>query len=417
MVPASKSLTNRYLLLAGLAEAPCVVVNPLVSRDSALMLAGLEALGARTEAVPDWEASGEDAVRLTPLTAGAEPASVDCGLAGTVMRFLPAVAALSGRRVRFDGDPEAKVRPMGAVLDGLRALGVSVTEEGAAGHLPFTVWAAQGITGGEVTIDASASSQFVSGLLLAAPRMAEGLTLRHSGTQVPSLEHVQMTLAVLAELGVQVSSPEPYTWRVEPGPIAPFTVRVEPDLSNAGPFLCAAAVTGGEVSMPGWPLQSTQIGRRWTQLLADFGCQVELVPTSDSTGTLTVRGPQQLSSPGTVDGTAELTPTVAALAALCRGETTFTSIGHLRGHETDRISALVNEIRRLGGEAEETADGFRVLSPVSRAAVVRSYADHRMATFGAVVGLAVSGVAVEDISCTAKTMPDFPDRWSALVHA
>ncbi|TLP94064.1 3-phosphoshikimate 1-carboxyvinyltransferase [Nesterenkonia salmonea] len=416
-VPASKSLTNRYLLLAALAEAPSVVVNPLASRDSALMLSALHALGAQVEAITDWEGSGEDAVRVTPLTRGSEPVTVDCGLAGTVMRFLPAVAALSPGRVQFDGDPEAKVRPMGAVLEGLRALGVRITEGGTPGHLPFTVDSAQGLEGGEVTIDASQSSQFVSGLLLAAPRMSAGLTLHHSGTQVPSLEHVEMTLKVLADLGVEVSSPTPFTWRVEPGPIPPFTVRVEPDLSNAGPFLCAAAVTGGGVTMPGWPLESTQIGRRWPQLLTDFGCQVTLTPTSEMSGSLTVKGPERLTSPGTVDGTAELTPTVAALAALCSEETKFTSVGHLRGHETNRIAALVNEVRRLGGAAEETDDGFRLLSRVKRGDVVLSYADHRMATFGAVLGLAIPGVVVEDIGSTAKTMPDFPDRWSALVEA
>lgn len=419
-VPASKSLTNRYLLLAALAEGPSTVVNPLDSRDSQLMLKALESLGAKVERISDFS-GGEHAVRITPLHLSTNgEVSIHCGLAGTVMRFLPAVAALTGRQVQFDGDPEARVRPMGAVLEGLRDLGVKITAEGQPGFLPFTVQAGSGLDGGEVTIDASASSQFVSGLLLAAARMPQGLTLRHSGTQVPSLEHVEMTLQVLAELGVAVSSPAPYTWRVEPGPIPAFTVRVEPDLSNAGPFLCAAAVTGGEVTMPGWPLHSTQIGRRWADshgggLLADFGCEVALSPTSESTATLRVRGPERLTSPGVVDGVAELTPTVAALAALCPEETKFTSVGHLRGHETDRIAALVSEIRRLGGQAEETEDGFRVLSPITHGDVVRSYADHRMATFGAVLGLRQTGVTVEDIGCTAKTMPDFPQRWVDLV--
>lgn len=422
-VPASKSLTNRYLLLAALASGSSTVVNPLESRDSRLMLAGLESLGAHAQYIADWENTGEAAVLMAPLKLDDASAavSVDCGLAGTVMRFLPAVAALTGRGVHFDGDPEARLRPMGAVLEGLRALGVAIDDAESADYLPFTVTSSGGVEGGDITIDASASSQFVSGLLLAAPRFRKGLTLRHSGTQVPSLEHVEMTVKVLAELGVVVSSPEPYTWRVEPGPIAPFTVRVEPDLSNAGPFLCAAAVTGGEVTMRGWPLQSTQIGRRWPQLLADFGCEVNMVAEpalaegAPGTATLTVRGPRKLTSPGVVDGTAELTPTVAALAALCQDETKFTSVAHLRGHETDRLAALVAEIHRLGGGARETDDGFIVLSPVTKPAQVRSYADHRMATFGAVLGLAVAGVEIEDIGCTAKTMPDFPQLWTALV--
>ncbi|WP_211358971.1 3-phosphoshikimate 1-carboxyvinyltransferase [Nesterenkonia populi] len=417
-VPASKSLTNRFLLLAGLGTGPATVVNPLRSRDSELMLSALQALGAEVEWLPDAE--GEEAVQVSPIMVGADdagaPLEVHCGLAGTVMRFVPAAAALTGRSVRFDGDPEALVRPMGAVLDGLRALGAEIEEHGEPGFLPFTVRSPAGeITGGEVTIDASSSSQFVSGLLLAAPRFREGLTLHHSGTQVPSLEHVEMTLKALEELGVVVSSPSPYAWRVEPGAIPPFTARMEPDLSNAGPFLCAAAVSGGEVSMPGWPLESTQIGRRWPQLLRDFGCRAELTPTSETTGTLTVRGPETLVSPGVVDGTAELTPTVAALAAAAEGETKFTSVQHLRGHETDRIAALVAEIRRLGGAAQETADGFRVTSPVRHGGLVHAYADHRMATFGAVLGLVVDGVQVDDIAATSKTMPDFPDRWTALI--
>ncbi|TDS85742.1 3-phosphoshikimate 1-carboxyvinyltransferase [Nesterenkonia aurantiaca] len=451
-VPGSKSLTNRYLLLAALADGPSLVINPLHSRDSRLMLDALAALGCTVEHFPDWENSGVPAVRISPLPAGSgrldSPHSrradspgfavgdgvegteegtgegtgelrIDCGLAGTVMRFMPAVAALSGARVHFDGDPEARVRPMGAVQHGLRDLGVEITGPGAPapgqeGHLPFTVQAPQGITGDQITIDASASSQFVSGLLLAAARMPHGLTLRHVGESVPSLEHVEMTLQVLTEVGVQVSSPAKHTWRVEPGEIPAFSVRVEPDLSNAGPFLCAAAVTGGEVSMRGWPITSTQIGRRWTELLPAFGAEVITEPETATTVTLRVRG-AQLRTPGTVDGTAELTPTVAALAALCHEPTRFTSVGHLRGHETDRIAALVAEIRRLGGSAEETEDGFKVTAPVTHGGLVRSYADHRMATFGAVLGLVLEGVEVEDISCTAKTMPDFPQLWAGLL--
>lgn len=427
-VPGSKSLTNRYLLLAALAEGPSLVINPLRSRDSRLMLDALAALGCTVEHFPDWENSGVPAVRISPLPAGSHPLDsreraeglrIDCGLAGTVMRFMPGVAALTGARVHFDGDPEARVRPMGAVQHGLRDLGVEITGPGAPapgqeGHLPFTVHAPQGITGDQITIDASASSQFVSGLLLAAARMPHGLTLRHVGDSVPSLEHVEMTLQVLAEVGVQVSSPAQHTWRVEPGEIPAFSVRVEPDLSNAGPFLCAAAVTGGEVSMRGWPITSTQIGRRWTELLPAFGAEIVTEPETETTVTLRVRG-AQLRTPGTVDGTAELTPTVAALAALCHGPTQFTSVGHLRGHETDRIAALVAEIRRLGGSAEETGDGFKVTAPVAHGGLVRSYADHRMATFGAVLGLVLEGVEVEDISCTAKTMPDFPQLWAGLL--
>ena len=401
------------------------------------MLQALRALGARVEHIEDWEDTGEPAVRITPLPVaedgpGELPAvSIDCGLAGTVMRFLPPVAALTGRMVDFDGDPEARIRPMAAVLDGLSALGVRIEDPSAPDGgfpetLPFTVHAQGGVRGGEIAVDASGSSQFVSGLLLAAPLMPEGLTLRHTGAQVPSLEHVAMTVQVLREVGVVVDDSVAGRWRVSPGRPRAFTVRVEPDLSNAGPFLAAAAATGGEVSVPGWPVESTQIGRRWQQLLPQFGAEVVTTPettagSSGQTVTLTVRGARdeqghpRVLSPGTVDGTAELTPTVAALAALAQEPTTFTSVAHLRGHETDRIAALVTELRRLGAEAEETQDGLRILSPVAQGATVHSYADHRMATFAAVIGLRQSGVEIEDIACTAKTMPTFPQLWSELV--
>ncbi|WP_261623154.1 3-phosphoshikimate 1-carboxyvinyltransferase [Nesterenkonia marinintestina] len=438
VVPPSKSLTNRLLLLAALADGPSTVVNPLDSRDSRLMLEALRTLGADVTHIDDWEATGEPAVRITPLPApalGADlpPLTIDCGLAGTVMRFLPAVAALTGRTVRFDGDPEARVRPMGTVLRALADLGAEVTGEPigdpratAPSTLPFTLRASGGLPGGEVRVDASGSSQFVSGLLLAAPLMPEGLTVRHIGDDVPSAEHVAMTVDVLRDLGAAVDDSVPQCWRVSPGRPQAFTRRVEPDLSNAGPFLAAAALTGGEVSVPGWPVRSTQIGRRWTEILPRFGAEVDTAPEPSAgqggaTVTLTVRGARDaegapvVTSPGTVDGTAELTPTVAALAALAQGPTTFTSVAHLRGHETDRIAALVTELRRLGARAEETPDGLSVLSPVDRGGTVRSYADHRMATFGAVVGLRLDHVSVEDIGCTAKTMPTFAQLWTDLV--
>lgn len=402
-----------------------MVINPLVSRDAQLMLQALTALGATVEQLPAEPGTGEPAVKISGLHypgSGPETASVDCGLAGTVMRFMPTVAAITGVKTHFDGDPAARARPMSASLEGLRALGVDISEDAEPGRLPFTVHAPAGVTGGAVTIDASDSSQFVSGLLLSAARFSEGLTLRHDGAQVPSMEHIEMTLKVLEEVGVRAWSPAPFTWQVEPGGVSAFTARVEPDLSNAGPFLCAAAVTGGRVSIPGWPLESTQIGRRWVSLLEAFGCRTSLTPDQGpasagaSSATLTVEGPETLHSPGVIDGTAELTPTVAALAALCPEETVFTGVQHLRGHETDRIAALVTEIQRLGGQARETEDGFIVSSPITHGGVVHSYADHRMATFGAVLGLAQSGVLVEDIECTSKTMPDFSQRWESMLR-
>jgi 3-phosphoshikimate 1-carboxyvinyltransferase len=411
-VPGSKSLTNRYLLLAALAEAPTVLRAPLHSRDSRLMAQALRALGTeiRSVAAHGGPAEGGADLLVTPAPLRG-PAEIDCGLAGTVMRFLPPVAALALGDSVLDGDPRAQERPMGPVITALRDLGVHVTEEGRPGHLPITVHGTGAVTGGEVGIDASASSQFVSGLLLAAPRFARGLTLRHTGGRLPSEPHIAMTVEVLRGRGVVVDDSVPGTWRVGPGPVAGGEVDVEPDLSNAGPFLAAALVSGGSVRVPGWPASTTQAGDLLRGILERMGARVEL----DEGGLL-------VTGTGVVHGLdvdlrdgGELAPTVAALAALADSPSRLRGIAHLRGHETDRIAALTTEIVRLGGDAEETEDGLVIRPAALHGATVHTYEDHRMATFAAVVGLRVPGVAVENVATTAKTLPDFPARWAEMV--
>lgn len=423
-VPGSKSLTNRWLLLAALAEGPSTLRGVLDSRDSRLMLAALETLGAHVR----W--TGPDTVQITPLPHRHEVGSVaiDCGLAGTVMRFVPAVAALTSGTITFDGDPEARVRPMAPVLDALRQLGVRIeTPSGPADHLPstlpFTIQGRGSLQGGRAEIDASGSSQFVSALLLAAPRFTEGLHLVLTGESVASPEHIGMTVSVLRQAGVEVDDSVPGQWRVSPGRIQGLDITVEPDLSNAGPFLAAAVVTGGTVRIPDWPLQTTQIGDRWRDILPRFGATVDFTQDTESTGTLTVTGSTDASGrptihgPGEISGTAELAPTVAALCLLAEGPAALTGIGHLRGHETDRLAALAAETARIGGSVQEQPDRLD-FSPVPRdslhAKVMDTYQDHRMATFAAVVGLAVEGVEIRDVATTAKTMPDFPQMWTAL---
>ena len=435
-LPGSKSLTNRHLVLAAVAQGPSTLRGALVSRDSALMRGALEALGARFEELPDG------GLRVHPLPVG-EPlaleATVDCGLAGTVMRFVPFVAALRPGRVRFDGDAGARVRPMAPVLDALRQLGVTVHEEGEPGLLPFTVdtpadaaTVAAGVGFGEgappvAAVDAGASSQFLSGALLAAAAMPRGLCLRHTGAAVPSPEHVAMTVAVLHSLGVAAEQTAPGAWTVESGGIAAHEAAIEPDLSNAGPFLAAAVVTGGSVTVPDWPTRTTQIGDRWRRILPGFGASVALTVdrTDRSRATLTVTGAvgedgtPRVTGAGEVADTAELAPTVAALALLAEGPTRLTGIGHLRGHETDRLAALTAEAARFGVRVEEEdgalgfpgTDASGPLTP----ALARTYHDHRMATFAAVVGLRVPGTRVVDVATTAKTMPDFPALWTDLV--
>lgn len=415
-VPGSKSLTNRYLLLAALAQGPSRLRSPLDSRDSGLMMTALEQLGAGFTEVQGTGSFGSDVV-VTPIAFNNDGGQrkrlqVNCGLAGTVMRFVPPVAALLAADVAFDGDPHARKRPMGPIIDGLRGLEIDVDDDGSA-SLPFTVHGTGSVAGGPLVVDASASSQFVSALLLAAPRFSDGLQLRHQGPPVPSLPHVDMTVSVLREAGIDVSAPADNQWQVKAGAIDGFDVDIEPDLSNAGPFLAAAVVTGGTVIVPGWPETTTQGGNHWRHILTAFGGQVEY-----DDGRLRVTGP------GSVNGVdldlseaGELAPTAAAVAALATTPSRLRGISHLRGHETDRLAALVAEINRLGGDAAETSDGITINPAALHGGLFHTYEDHRMATAGAIIGLVVDGVEVENIATTAKTMPEFTRMWQRMLEA
>ncbi|MDQ0677823.1 3-phosphoshikimate 1-carboxyvinyltransferase [Arthrobacter pascens] len=411
-VPGSKSLTNRFLVLAALADGPSRLRAPLHSRDSALMIEALRKLGATITEVPGDGAFGPD-LEVIPLSqeVPSPRTRIDCGLAGTVMRFVPPLAALRNGVSVFDGDPHARERPMGTIIEALKALGVPVAGEdgGTPASLPFAVEGTGEVQGGHLVIDASASSQFVSALLLVGARFTEGLHLEHVGKPVPSLDHINMTVAVLRGAGVSVDDSVPNHWVVAPGPIRAFDQRIEQDLSNAGPFLAAALASGGTVRIPGWPADTTQVGDLWRSILADMGAEVSLVD-----GVLTVTGGSEIKGADFAE-TSELAPTVAALCALATGPSRLSGIAHLRGHETDRLAALVTEINRLGGDAEETSDGLVIRPAKLHAGVVHSYADHRMATAGAILGLAVEGIQVQNIATTAKTMPDFPRLWADML--
>jgi len=396
-VPGSKSITNRALVLAALADGPSRLRGALVSRDTELMASALRSLGCTVEL----------GAAVVPAALRG-PAEVDCGLAGTVMRFVPPLAALAAGAVRFDGDLRARTRPMSTVLAALHALGVDI--DGAA--LPFTVHGTGIVPGGEVVLDASASSQFVSGLLLSGARYTHGLTVRHEGKPIPSQPHLEMTVDMLRAVGVEVDDSEPDVWRVQAGPVRAHEWDVEPDLSNATPFLAAAAVTGGVVVVPGWPSVTRQAGDAIRGILEQLGCTVTLDEE------LTVTGPDRLAGVDLdLHDVGELTPTVAALAAAADGPSWLRGIAHLRGHETDRLAALATELTALGCGAEETDDGLHITPAALHATdrPWRSYADHRMATAGAVLGLVVPGVIVDDISATAKTLPDFAGRWARML--
>ncbi|HXR68612.1 MAG TPA: 3-phosphoshikimate 1-carboxyvinyltransferase [Dermatophilaceae bacterium] len=411
-LPGSKSLTNRYLVLAALADGTSRLRAPLRSRDTLLMAAGLRCLGATITDLPDSSSNDTDCDDWMVTSASLSgAASVDCGLAGTVMRFLPPVAALADGPVAFYGDSHASSRPMAQVIDSLRALGARIEDDGR-GTLPFTVHGTGRMPGGPVTLDASASSQFISALLLAGPRFEQGVTVRHEGTPVPSEPHITMTVEVLRDCGVVVDDSEANTWRVEPSQIRPLDVEVEPDLSNAAAFLAAAVVTGGTVRVPGWPESTNQGGDAIRDIFDAMGADVLLERSG-----LTVTGNGRISGLDVdLHDAGELTPVVVAVAALADSPSRIRGIAHLRGHESDRLAALAAEINALGGSVKETGDGLRVTPKPLRGGLFHTYDDHRMAMAGAVLGLRVPGVVIENVETTAKTLPGFADRWGRMVE-
>jgi 3-phosphoshikimate 1-carboxyvinyltransferase len=403
-VPGSKSLTNRALVLAALAtsQGTSTIGGALRSRDTDLMIGALRTLGVTVDG-DDTELTVSGAIAPSP------DARVDCGLAGTVLRFVPPVAALGTHTVVFDGDEQARARPIAPLLDALRGLGVDI--DGNA--LPFSVRGSGTVAGGTVEIDASGSSQFVSGLLLSGAALRDGLTIVHTGESVPSAPHVAMTVAMLRDADVDVDDTQTNRWRVSPGPISARHWVIEPDLSNSVPFLAAAVVSGGLVRIAGWPAVSTQPADTILAILEKLGSVVR-----HSLSYLEVHGAKTYGGFDVdLHEVGELTPAVAALAALATpgSVSQLTGVAHLRGHETDRLAALSTEINGLGGQCEETPDGLIVTARPLHGGLWRSYADHRMATAGAIVGLRVPGVEVENIGTTAKTLPAFPQMWADML--
>lgn len=393
-------------MLAALSDGPSTVRRALRSRDTLLMAAALTGLGAAVDtAGDDWT--------VTPGPFDRD-AAVDCGLAGTVMRFVPPVAGLSSATISFDGDPHMRSRPIGEVITALRGLGVAIDDDGR-GTLPFTVRGAGAVPGGIVVIDASASSQFVSALLLAGARYDAGVDVRHDGKPVPSQPHIDMTVAMLREHGVEVDDSDANRWAVAPGRVTPVDHLIEPDLSNAAPFLALAAVTGGTVTVRDWPATTTQPGDLLGDLLGRMGCTVS---RRDGAG-LTVTGPAEGAAG--LEGldvdlheAGELTPAVAALCALAGTPSVLRGIAHIRGHETDRLAALAAELGGLGADVAEHADGLTIRPARLHGGLFHTYADHRMAHAGVIVGAAVPGVLVENVTTTSKTFTDFPSFWSGL---
>lgn len=425
-IPGSKSLSNRYLILAALGSKPVTLVGLLRSRDTELMMGALAALGVRCEEDP----AKPTTVTVTPPASGRFHGGTDvyCGLAGTVMRFVPGLALLADGPVRFDGDEQAYARPMKPVLDGLEQLGATVEYHGDIGRLPFTVTpptnTAKPTFAGKtavVSIDSSGSSQFISGLLLVGARLPHGLELHHTGEKTPSLPHIRMTVADLNAAGVRAEADEAArTWRVKAGAVQlPDRVTVEPDLSNAAPFLGAALIAGGTVRVPHWPASTTQPGGLLPGYLERMGAAVSF-PEENGIRYCEVRSDGRIHGLGDFDLTAagEIAPSLAAVLVFADAPTSMVGIGHLRGHETNRLAALAAEITRVGGSAEELSDGLRI-SPVPagqlHGADMETYADHRMATFAAMLGLRILGIRVRNVATTRKTLPDFTGMWATLL--
>ncbi|HCS60800.1 MAG TPA: 3-phosphoshikimate 1-carboxyvinyltransferase [Microbacterium sp.] len=407
-IPGSKSLTNRELIIAAIADGPGRLVGPLHSDDSQRMIEALRSLGVSIEEVPGEGEFGPDLmITPAPLRGGG---TVDCGQAGTVMRFIAPLAGLAAEDVHITAHETALHRPMGAMITALRDLGVDIDDEGTW-SLPFTIRGHGRIRGGRLEIDASASSQFVSGLLLAAPRFDVGLHLIHTGEHLPSLPHIDMTIESLSRRGIRIERPATGEWLVEAGTPRAKEIAIEPDLSNAAPFLAAAMVTGGEVSITGWPLHSTQPGALLADILQAMGAHV-----TRHAGTLTVRAGDTIRGLDLdLSAASELSPTIVGLAAFADAPTTIRGIGHTRMHETDRIAALIGNLTALGGEVEELPDGLRIVPRPLHGGQWSAHHDHRIATTGALIGARVPGVEIDDIGTTAKTLPEFTVLWERML--
>ena len=404
-IPGSKSATNRAFVLAALGDSVSKISKPLLARDTELMLQALKQLGCQVK-------QSAEVVEISPMKRTHQDLTIDVGLAGTVMRFVPPLAALSTGVAHFDGDARARNRPMKTLIDSLKSLNISVDDQ-STGSLPFSIASDGVVQGGEITIDASESSQFVSALLLAAPKFLDGLTINHVGKKLPSIPHIEMTIDMLKQVGVNVVSTNNNSWKVLPGKITSKDWLIEPDLSNAGPFLAAALVTHGEVNIPDWPQETTQAGNAWIDILTKMGALVSL----SNKGLKVTHSGEIKGIDFDLSDVGELTPVLVAITLFANSPSSLTGIAHLRGHETDRLAALVENIKAIGGDATETSDGLNIKPANLHGGLWKAFDDHRMATAGAVIGLVVNGIEVDDIKTTSKTLPDFEKMWNLMVGA
>ena len=416
VIPGSKSVTNRALILAAQAQSPSLLKRPLISRDTELMVAGLRAMGV---GIKDVQVDGDLAWEITPAPLRG-PAKVDVGNAGTVMRFLPPLSALAQGDISFDGDPRSYERPLGPVIAALEDLGIEIEHDGRY-SLPMVVKSKGQIPGGALTIDASASSQFLSALLLIAPSTRDGIVAIHKGGPLPSMPHFDMTVQMLRDFGAKVEvNKEANSWSVSAGALQGQDLVIEPDLSNAAPFLSIAMVCGGSITIADWPEVTTQPGDQLRDILTAMGATISRDQDKNKGG-LTITGGESIHGIDIdLHDVGELTPAIAALAALADSPSHLRGIGHLRLHETDRLAALTRDINSLGGNVVEDETSLHItpngaLGKGLHGGTFHTYEDHRLATAGAVIGLVIPGVEIENVATTRKTLPDFPGLWQSLV--
>ena len=402
-VPGSKSVTNRALLVAALADGPSRITNPLFADDSYWLLDALVRLGI------DVSASSERSeVHVNGQSGLIEASGVDLfvGNAGTVARFLPPALALGRGPYTVDGIPRMRERPVADLVDAMLQLGARVRYAGEEGRFPLTVEGG-GLLGGEALVSGSKSSQFISGLLMAAPYAQAPVTLLAEGRR--EWPYVGITVTLMRTFGVDVDVSHG-RFSVEPAIYTATDYEVEPDASGASYFLAAAAVTGGRVRIPSLGPTSTQGDLRFAGVLADMGCSVEIAP-----GYIEVRGPARLRGVEVdMNAFSDTMMTLCAIAPFAEGPTTITNVGHTRLQETDRLSAVATELWRLGVETQTTPSSIRIIPSTVRPGVVRTYGDHRIAMAFAITGLVTPGVRIGDPDCVSKTFPDYFDRLETL---
>jgi 3-phosphoshikimate 1-carboxyvinyltransferase len=405
--PGSKSLTNRALIVAALAQGPSELRGALDSEDTRVMIEGLRRLGITIEVD-----STRGQIQIEGCAGRLPATSADLFVAnsGTTIRFLTALTALGHGTYRLDGAPRMRARPIQDLLDALGQVGGDARSETGNGCPPVVVRAA-GLRGGRAKVRGDISSQFLSGLLMAAPYAAAPVELEISGPLV-SQPYIRMTLAVMRDFGVAIAEDDLTRFRVTPAKYQGRDFIIEPDASAASYFFAAAAIAGGRVTVLGLSRDSLQGDVAFCDCLAQMGCEVE-----HSTDRITVIGGPLRGIDVDMNAISDTVQTLAVVALFAAGPTTIRNVAHIRHKETDRIGNLAPELRKLGAEVEEWPDGMRIAPRPLRGAEIATYRDHRMAMSLALVGLTIPHVVIQDPSCTEKTYPDYFRDLAALANA